>query len=350
MKGSFFLIFGLLPTVLLPLETVASEGTVNFTSAGAGVNAPVFNNLTGARVTAADGLLAGLYYAADGETNEGLYSYASSAGFAPGAAAGYFVGGTRVLPGTTPDTYAMAQVRVWETNYGASYEAAVTAPAQNGRKAIVGKSNVVRVQLGGAARPPNGLVGLQGFWVDIVGGGPLLSINDIIVAEGSNGVVSAVFTVSLAGPQTQSVTVDYTTQDGSALAGQDYAATNGTLTFVPGETMHTITMTVTADASLESEEDFFIALSNPTNANLRKNLGVCLITEARIDEISVDTAVTFHTVPGRHYAVEVSTDLTTWVAVSAAADVIAIGDTTTVYDKGAGCSGGRYYRTRLLLP
>lgn len=352
MKRFFALLFGLLPLVLLPsaAEAAYDEGVVSFTSAAANVNAPVTNALTGLRVAAADGLVAGLYYAADGQTNEALYSYVSSAGFASGPNAGYFVGGARALPGTTPRIYAMVQVRAWETNYGTTYEAAVAAPAQNGRKAIVGKSNPVRVLLGGGAHPPAPLVGLQGFSVDIVGGGPLISINDIIVAEGSNGVVSAVFTVRLAGPQSQTITVDYTTQNGSALAGQDYVATNGTVTFAAGETTHAITVAVTADAPPEGDEEFSIVLSNPTNASLSKNLGVCVITEARIDGISVDTAVTFHTAPGRHYAVEVSTDMTTWTAVSGAADVIAIADTTTVYDKGSGCSGGRYYRTRLLLP
>ena len=186
--------------------------------------------------------------------------------------------------------------------------------------------------------------------MDVVGGGPLISINDIIVAEGSNGVVSAVFNVSLAGPQTQTITVDYATQNGAALAGQDYVATNGTLTFAPGVITQTITVAVTADAPAEGDEEFSVVLSNPSNASLNKNLGLCLITEARIDGVSVDTAVTFHTVPGRHYAVEVSTDMITWTAVSGAADVIATADTTTVYDKGSGCVGGRYYRTRLILP
>jgi hypothetical protein len=79
-------------------------------------------------------------------------------------------------------------------------------------------------------------------------------------------------------------------------------------------------------------------------------VGVCVITEARIEQISVDTAVTFHTAPGRHYAVEVSTDMTTWTPVIGAADVAAVGETTTIYDRGSGCVGGRFYRTRLIVP
>lgn len=349
--NAFRLLFALLPMVLsLSAAGATSEGLVSFSNAGAGVNAPVANALAGRGVTATDGIVAGLYYAPDGETNEVLFSYASWATFSSGPPLGYFFGGTRALPGTTGGSYAMIQVRAWETNYGITYEAAVTAPAQNGRKALVGKSNLVRVRLGDGISPAPNLVGLQSFSVDVVGGGPLISINDLIVAEGSNGVVNAVFTVSLAGPQTDTISVDYTTQNNSAVAGQDYVATNGTVSFAPGETMHTITVIVTADAGPEGDEDFSIALSNPVNASVSKNVGVCVITEARIEQISVDTAVTFHTAPGRHYAVEVSTDMTTWTPVVGAADVTAVGETMTVYDRGSGCVGGRFYRTRLIVP
>ena len=196
--------------------------------------------------------------------------------------------------------------------------------------------------------PPN-LVGLRGFTVDLVGGGPYLSINDITVAEGSNGVVNAVFTVSLAGPQAATVTVDYATQDGTALAGQDYVSATGTVTFAPGETMHTITVAVTADAAQEPDENFSVVLSNPVNGSLNKGTGTCLITEARITEIRLDTVITFHTVVGRHYALEVTTDFQTWTDVVGAENITATSDTTTVSDKGVGYSG-RYYRTRLIMP
>ena len=58
---------------------------------------------------------------------------------------------------------------------------------------------------------------------------PLTSffINDILVAEGSNGTVQATFTVSLLPPSSSAASVDFTTVDGSATAGSDYVATNG---------------------------------------------------------------------------------------------------------------------------
>jgi hypothetical protein len=183
----------------------------------------------------------------------------------------------------------------------------------------------------------------------IVSGGGL-SIGDITVAEGSNGVVSAVFTVSLTNPREQTVTVNFATQDGSAVAGEDYVAANGTLTFASGETSHTITVTVMADTPPEPDEQFSVVLSNPVNSAIRRGTGTCLITEASISEIRIDTAIVFHTVAGRHYAVERSSDLVTWTTVQGAEDVIGVGGAMTVHDKGVGCSGVRYYRTQLLPP
>jgi CSLREA domain-containing protein len=60
------------------------------------------------------------------------------------------------------------------------------------------------------------------------------------------------------------VTVDYTTADGSATAGQDYAALSGTLTFNSGEFMQTIAVTVADDGVDEPTETFRFTLSNPT--------------------------------------------------------------------------------------
>ena len=58
-------------------------------------------------------------------------------------------------------------------------------------------------------------------------------INDVTVTEGDIGTTSATFTVTLASASGQTVSVDYSTADGTATAPADYAATSGTLTFAP---------------------------------------------------------------------------------------------------------------------
>src|SRR5207247_4139798 len=62
-------------------------------------------------------------------------------------------------------------------------------------------------------------------------GVPTVSINDVTVTEPNSGTTSAVFTVTLSNASDQSITVNYTTVDGTALAGSDYVAASGTLTF-----------------------------------------------------------------------------------------------------------------------
>jgi Calx-beta domain len=73
------------------------------------------------------------------------------------------------------------------------------------------------------------------------------------------------FTVWLSAPSTQTVTVDFTTADGSAADGYDYLGSWGQLTFAPGETSQTIEVTVFADYEYENTETFYVALSNPSS-------------------------------------------------------------------------------------
>jgi len=60
------------------------------------------------------------------------------------------------------------------------------------------------------------------------------------------------------------VSVDYATADGSAIAGSDYTATSGTLTFTPGQTSKTVPVTIANDALAEDDETFTLNLSNAT--------------------------------------------------------------------------------------
>ncbi len=63
---------------------------------------------------------------------------------------------------------------------------------------------------------------------------PSLSISDVATTEGNSGTTNAVFTVSMSAASGQTVTVDWTTHDGTTTAGLDYAAGNGTVSFAPG--------------------------------------------------------------------------------------------------------------------
>jgi CSLREA domain-containing protein len=76
----------------------------------------------------------------------------------------------------------------------------------------------------------------------------------------------AIVLVSRAGSKRWPVTVDYHTVDASALAGSDYTAVQGTLSWAEGDRMHkTIEIPITTDGLAEPKERFSIVLSHPTN-------------------------------------------------------------------------------------
>lgn len=117
--------------------------------------------------------------------------------------------------------------------------------------------------------------------------GPSLSVSDAQSFEGSTycGVVrcgifplpaSAVFSVRLSAPSRRTVTVQFVTADGSAVAPGDYQATSGVVTFLPGETgPKNVGVGMVLDDIPEPDKTFFLNLSNPTgNAVLGDGQGV----------------------------------------------------------------------------
>jgi hypothetical protein len=102
---------------------------------------------------------------------------------------------------------------------------------------------------------------------------PTVSIDDVTVTEGNAGTTDATFTISLSAASGQTVTVDYATADGTAVAPSDYAAASGTLTFDPGDTSKQVTVRVNGDVLNEADETFFVNLSNPTNATIADGQG-----------------------------------------------------------------------------
>jgi acetyl esterase/lipase len=97
---------------------------------------------------------------------------------------------------------------------------------------------------------------------------PALSVLGTAVAEGNSGTKAVTLSVHLSAPSLAPVMVAYATADGTAKAGEDYLAANGTLTFAPGETAKPIGVTILGDTTLESDEQFQVVLSGPAGAVL----------------------------------------------------------------------------------
>ena len=93
---------------------------------------------------------------------------------------------------------------------------------------------------------------------------PELEISGGAASEGE----TMEFAVTLSGSTARTVTVDFATSDGTAVAEADYRPAAGTLTFEPGEIARTVEVSVVDDAVHEPAEWFELALSNARNARL----------------------------------------------------------------------------------
>jgi hypothetical protein len=88
-----------------------------------------------------------------------------------------------------------------------------------------------------------------------------LSVTDAVI-DNVNSL--AVFSVTLNPASPTSVSVDFSTTDGSGIAGIDYVATAQTLSFAPGQVQQTITVPLLS--SNGGTKQFFGRLSAPTGA------------------------------------------------------------------------------------
>lgn len=106
-----------------------------------------------------------------------------------------------------------------------------------------------------------------------------ISVSGGSVIEGNAGVTPLTFTVSLSAASASTVSVNYATANGSATAGSDFTAANGTLTFAPGETSKTVAVDVIGDLAFEANETFSLLLSGvSTNATITSPSAVGTIT------------------------------------------------------------------------
>lgn len=90
----------------------------------------------------------------------------------------------------------------------------------------------------------------------------VLTLSSSSYAVGEGG--PAVPVVTRSGGSAGTLTVQYSTANGIALAGSDYTTTSGTLTFAAGEMSKVLGVPILNDAAPEPNENFSITLTNPT--------------------------------------------------------------------------------------
>lgn len=104
-----------------------------------------------------------------------------------------------------------------------------------------------------------------------------ITIDDVTISESAG---SAVVTVHINPVNNQNVNVQWTTSNATALAGTDYTAASNSLTFLPGETTKTLSISILNDTKDENDKTFEIKLSNASsNAIISDDTSTVTITD-----------------------------------------------------------------------
>ena len=110
---------------------------------------------------------------------------------------------------------------------------------------------------------------------------------------------------ALDAPATRTVTVDYATANGTAMAGADYLAAAGTLRIYAGESEKTIEVVIQDDRAEDDGETFALILSNASGAVVADGpaTGTKRNTESggpEPEERSAPLSASFEAVPSEH--------------------------------------------------
>lgn len=105
-------------------------------------------------------------------------------------------------------------------------------------------------------------------------GTPALAVGDVVVDETEQ---AARFFVTLDRPSVSPVTVHYRTADDTAQAGQDFVATAGSVSFMPGETVQSVLVPLLDDGAAEADEFLQLVLETPSGATLGDGTALALL-------------------------------------------------------------------------
>jgi len=104
----------------------------------------------------------------------------------------------------------------------------------------------------------------------------VMSIPDVLVTQ-TSGVMHATLAVTLSCPIATTSYVSFRTVDGSAVAGRDYAAASGQLTFSRGQTQQTIAIDILGDPNAHQPRTFTVVLSDASNAAIGRGTATVTI-------------------------------------------------------------------------
>ena len=108
---------------------------------------------------------------------------------------------------------------------------------------------------------------------------PTLAVGDVRITEGDTGVRTAFFPVSLSEPSSSTVSLNYSTASGAAVAPDDFTTASSTLSFAAGEVSKFIGVPIRGDTLEEPSEGFRVSLLRPVNATIADGVGAGIIRD-----------------------------------------------------------------------
>ncbi|WP_416306149.1 PQQ-dependent sugar dehydrogenase [Neptunicella sp. SCSIO 80796] len=149
---------------------------------------------------------------------------------------------------------------------------------------------------------------------------PVLQVANISQQEGNNGETDFIFSLTATVATNNNISVEFSSEDDSALAASDYQSASGTATINAGQTRTDIVVKVLGDEEVEQDESFKLVLSNAQGATLgtaiavativnddqvelisgleqRPDNSACLATEAPVQASSVEVVEAFNALP-----------------------------------------------------
>ena len=110
---------------------------------------------------------------------------------------------------------------------------------------------------------------------------PVINVGNASLTEGDSGTANLTFNVTLTSPSASTVTVNYSTANGTAIAGTDYTAVSGVVTFTPGVTSQPINVPILGNTIFQANRQFTVTLSSPSGggSSLGTSTGTATIND-----------------------------------------------------------------------
>jgi hypothetical protein len=132
---------------------------------------------------------------------------------------------------------------------------------------------------------------------------PYVRVGNDITIDTPAGSVIALVPVTLYSPSSAPVTLDYLTHNATgddAVAGVDYAATSGSLTFAPGEVQKNVRVRILRNAIAAPYKVFHVLIVNVVGANVARSSGLVRIDDPETADLLNGSKALFDTqAPGK---------------------------------------------------